>query len=313
MLSTPLAKRQAAIYVALIVISLLLLALSSTAPLLQLRQGIGFAMAPIQQVLRDGTRQVTSIFAAVSEIEQLRQENADLSRRVDELEIANTQLQIVKQQNDELTALLNVRSALDQKTVAAEVISRAINDQERVISLDKGSDDGIRVDDPVVAGGGALVGQVVEVGPNFSRVMLLSDTRFVVAGMLETSRATGDVWGQLDRPLTMEGIAATETVVLGETVVTAGIDLGEDIRSPFPKGLLIGTVGDINRSPNQVVQSALVQPAAAMDRLDYVLVIIDYQNELEQSGESPVPTISSQPTPTVSDLPIPTDSGLQAP
>ena len=75
MLSTPLAKRQAAIYVALIVISLLLLALSSSAPLLQLRQGIGFAMAPIQQVLRDGTRQVTSIFAAVSEIEQLRQEN----------------------------------------------------------------------------------------------------------------------------------------------------------------------------------------------------------------------------------------------
>src|SRR5678816_4058391 len=104
--------------------------------------------------------------------------------------------------------------------------------------------------------------------------MLLSDRRFVVAGMLENSRATGDVWGQLDRPLTMEGIAATETVVLGEKVTTAGIDLGEDIRSPFPKGLLIGTVGDIDRSPNQVVQSALVQAAAPLDRLDYVLVIV---------------------------------------
>jgi cell shape-determining protein MreC len=111
----------------------------------------------------------------------------------------------------------------------------------------------------------------------------------------------------------MEGIAATETVVLGETVVTAGIDLGADIRSPFPKGLLIGTVGDINRSPNQVVQSALVQAAAALDRLDYVLVIIDYQNELEQSGESPAPTTSSQPAPTGSGLPVPTDSGVQAP
>src|SRR3954447_11334445 len=298
MLSTPLAKRQAAIYVALIVVSLLLLALSSTAPLLELRQGIGFAMEPVQKVLRDGTRQVTSIFAAVGEIEQLRQENADLARRVDELEIANGQLQIVKQQNDELTALLNVRSALDQKTVAAEVVTRVNNDQERLISLDKGSDAGIRVDDPVVAGGGALVGQVVEVGPNFSRVMLLSDTRFVVAGMLESSRATGDVWGQLDRPLTMEGIAATETVVLGETVVTAGIDLGEDIRSPFPKGLLIGTVGDVDKSPNQVVQSALVQAAAPLDRLDYVLVIVDYQNQLEQSGETPAPTSTGPPAPT---------------
>jgi rod shape-determining protein MreC len=305
MLATPLARRQATVYVALIVISLLLLALSNTAPLLELRQGIGFAMAPVQNVLRDGTRQVTSIFAAVSEIEQLRQENADLSRRVDELEIANSQLQIVKQQNDELTALLNVRSALDQKTVAAEVVTRVSNDQERVMSLDKGSDDGIRVDDPVVAGGGALVGQVIEVGPNFSRVMLLSDTRFVVAGMLENSKATGDVWGQLDRPLTMEGIAATETVVLGETVVTAGIDLGQDIRSPFPKGLLIGTVGDIDKSPNQVVQSALVQAAAPLDRLDYVLVIVDYQNELQQSGETPSPSNQASPTPS--------DSGIEAP
>jgi rod shape-determining protein MreC len=299
MLSTPLAKRQAAVYITLIVVSLLLLALSSTAPLLELRRGIGFAMAPVQEVLRTGTRQVTSIFAAVSEIEQLRQENADLSRRVDELEIANSQLQIIKDQNEALAALLEVRSALQQQTVAAEVISRLINDQERVISLDKGSDAGIRVDDPVVAGGGALVGQVVEVGPNYSRVMLLSDTRFVVAGMLENSRATGDVWGQLDRPLTMEGIAATETVVLGESVVTAGIDLGEDIRSPFPKGLLIGTVGDINRSPNQVVQSALVQPAAAFDRLDYVLVIVDYQNEIDHAAATPSPA--------------PTDSGVPAP
>jgi rod shape-determining protein MreC len=299
MLSTPLAKRQAAVYVTLIVVSLLLLALSSTAPLLELRRGIGFAMAPVQEALRTGTRQVTSIFAAVSEIEQLRQENADLSRRVDELEIANSQLQIIKDQNAALAALLEVRSALEQKTVAAEVISRLINDQERVISLDKGSDAGIRVDDPVVAGGGALVGQVVEVGPNYSRVMLLSDTRFVVAGMLENSRATGDVWGQLDRPLKMEGIAATETVVLGESVVTAGIDLGEDIRSPFPKGLLIGTVGDINRSPNQVVQSALVQPAAAFDRLDYVLVIVDYQNEIDHAGATatPAPTHSGVPAP----------------
>jgi cell shape-determining protein MreC len=120
------------------------------------------------------------------------------------------------------------------------------------------------------------------------------------------------VWGQLDRPLLMQGIAATETVVLGETVVTAGIDLGEDIRSPFPKGLLIGTVGDIDRSPNQVVQSALVAPAAPLDRLDYVLVIVDYQNELQQTGEPPAPTNSGVPTPT-DEQPGPTDSGVQAP
>ena len=292
MLATPTAKRQAIAYVSLLVVSLLLLAFSSSVPLLELRRGIGFAMAPVQASLRDATRQVTSVFAAVGQIEQLRQENADLARRVDELEIENRQLEIIRQQNQELAALLDVRSSFEQKTVAAEVISRIITGPERVLSIDRGSEAGIRVDDPVVAGGGALVGQVVEVGPNYSRIMLLSDTRFAVAGMLETSRATGDVRGQLDRPLTMEAIAATETVVLGEAVVTAGIDLGGGIRSPYPKGLLIGTVVDISRSPNQVIQSALVQAAARFDRLEYVLVIIDYQTEVQVEQPTPAPTSS---------------------
>jgi rod shape-determining protein MreC len=297
MLSTPTAKRQAIAYISLLIVTLLLLAFSSSVALLELRKGIGFAMAPVQASLRDATRQVTSVFAAVGQIEQLRQENADLTRRVDELGIENQQLEIVRRQNEELAAMLEVRSSLEQKTVAAEVISRLINSQERVISIDRGSDSGIRVDDPVVAGGGALVGQVVEVGPNFSRIMLLSDTRFDVAGMLETSRATGDVRGQLDRPLTMDAIPATDTVVVGEAVVTAGIDLGGGIRSPYPKGLLIGIVVDVERSPTQVVQSALVQPAAPLDRLDYVLVIIDYQTEVENEPPTPGPSSSAVPAP----------------
>jgi cell shape-determining protein MreC len=92
MLSTPAAKRQAIAYISLLVVSLLLLAFSSSVVLLELRRGIGFAMAPVQASLRDATRQVTSVFAAVGQIEQLRQENADLTRRVDELGIENQQL-----------------------------------------------------------------------------------------------------------------------------------------------------------------------------------------------------------------------------
>ena len=113
MLATAAAKRQAIAYIALLVISLLLLAFSSTLPLLELRRGIGFAMAPIQASLRDATRQVSSVFAAVGQIEQLRQENADLARKVDELEIENQQLEVIRQQNEELAALLAVRSTLD--------------------------------------------------------------------------------------------------------------------------------------------------------------------------------------------------------
>lgn len=295
MFSTPAARRQGVIYVVLLAVTIMLLAFSSSAPLLELRRGVGFAMSPFQEALLGSARQVSSVFATITEIEQLRDLNVALEQRVQELEAENRQLESVRVENEQLSALLEVRSSLDYETVAAEVISRGSSHLERVVSLDRGTEVGINIDDPVVAGGGALVGQVVDVGVNYSRVLLISDTRSRVVGLTEISRTTGEVAGQLERPLSMSRILASEEVALGETVVTAGIDLGSGIRSPFPRGLLIGTVADVQSSPDQLFQSALLQPAALLDRLEYVLVITDYEGGLPT--ESPGASPSAAPTP----------------
>jgi len=273
-----------------IAITLLLLAFSSSPPLTQLRSGVGFAMAPMQNVLRQTGQTVSSFFATLGEIDRLRQQNQDLTNQVNELATQNRSLQSLQVQNQELTDVLNVRSSLDYESTAAEVISRRITDQENVISLDRGADAGIEVEDPVIGGGGALVGQVVEVGPNYSRVLLITDTRMNVVGLLESSRAVGTVRGNLDRPLEMDGISAQNTVNVGEAVVSAGIELSEGIRSPYPKGLLIGTVAAASRSPDQLFQTALVTPTANFETLEYVLVITNYEGGL--------PPISPEPTST---------------
>jgi rod shape-determining protein MreC len=285
---TTLGRRQVVAYVVLIAISLLLLAFSRAGPLIELQRGVGFAVAPIQETLQGGASQVSSVFSTIAEVERLRRVNADLEQRVQALEAENRLLESIRIENERLSELLDVQSSLMHETVAAEVISRHGTMNERVLSLDRGSDDGIEVDDAVLARGGALVGQVIDVGRNFSRVMLLNDTRFVVVGLVEDSRATGEVWGQLERPLSMLHIPSTEEIAVGETVVTAGIDLGEGIRSPYPKGLLIGSIVDVTSSPNEVVQSALVQPAVPLDRLEYVLVITDYEGGLPI--DEPAPT-----------------------
>lgn len=289
------ARRQAIAYIALLAISLLLLAFSNSGPLLELRRGVGFALSPIQEALRDGTRTVSSFFAAIGEIDRLNQLNEELTRRVQELEAENRRLESLRVQNEQLTELLNVKSSLTYETVAAEVISRRSTSQERVISLDRGTEAGIGLDDPVLGGGGALVGRVIEAGPNFSRVWLISDPRFVVVGLIEASRAVGDVHGQAERPLEMTRIPVTDEVNLGELVVTAGIELETGIRSPYPKGLLIGTVVDVRGSPDQLFQSALVQPALPnLERLEYVLVITEYEGGLPDAS----PPASPLPSPT---------------
>jgi len=282
-------RRQIVLYVVLLALSMLLLAFSGSAPVRELRRGVGFAMAPIQETLRGSARTIGSLFATIGEIERLRQQNEELTRRLNVVEAQSQGLASLRAQNELLTALLDVRSSLDYRTVAAEVISKRTTDQERVISLDRGTDAGIEEGDPVIGPGGALIGQVAEVGPNFSRVLLISDTRVNVAGLIESSRAVGLISGQLERPLQMVNIPAELSVTLGESVVTAGIELAEGIRSPYPKGLLIGIIVDVQRSPDQLFQTALVRPVADLERLEYVLVITDYEGGLPDLSPSPTP------------------------
>src|SRR4029079_492116 len=142
-----------------------------------------------------------------------------------------------QRQNDVLTGLLQLQNAFEYKTVAAEVISHESSEFRRVVTISKGSDDGIAAGDVVIAEGGALAGRVVELGPNFAKVVLITDQSSTVIGQLQSSLATGEVVGTLEETLQMKNVDSTEGIELGEEVTTAGIELAGGIRSPYPKGL----------------------------------------------------------------------------
>jgi rod shape-determining protein MreC len=153
------------------------------------------------------------------------------------------------------------------------------------------------VGDVVLGGGAALVGRVVEVGPDYARALLISDSASTVIGLDTTSGATGEVIGRLGGTLTMRNIAVTEKVSVGDQIVTAGIDLGNGIRSAFPKGLVIGQIVDVRQEANAVVQSAFLEPSSDLDKLEYVLVITGFQApELPAPGSTPAPSPSSSPS-----------------
>ena len=121
-----------------------------------------------------------------------------------------------------------------------------------------------------------------------ARILLLTDTQSTVIGQLSTNAATGEVVGQLGGVLIMDQIDVTETVTVGDEVVTAGIELASGVRSPYPKGLLIGQVVDVKHDANAVVQTAYLQPAARLDKLETLLVITDYQGGLPPIEDQPI-------------------------
>jgi rod shape-determining protein MreC len=289
LLATRAARRRGIAFAALLVVSTMMMAFSSNPTVREIQNGVSFAFRPIQGAVHDVASGVASIANAIAEIDRLRIDNAALLAENQRLAIENARNEETIRENTLLTGLLQTRSSLDYKTVTATVIARESSEFRRMVVLDQGTDDGIEVGDVAIVEGGALAGRVTEVGPDSAKVVLLTDGEFTVIGQLATTAATGEVIGQLGAGvLVMRQIDSSEEVVIGDEVVTAGIELGGGVRSPYPKGLLLGQVIDVRRDANDVVQTAYLQPAASVDKLEYVLVITDYEGGLPPLEQQPI-------------------------
>ncbi|MFM2105269.1 MAG: rod shape-determining protein MreC [Chloroflexota bacterium] len=281
------ARRRVATYVVFLVATVVLMAFSSAEPIVEVQKGIGFAFRPLQAALTSVARTGASITAALTEIDGLRRDNARLIDENARLRAENARAVELARENELLTGLLQLRNGLQFATVTAIVIGRDASDFRRVITIDVGTAQGIAVGDVVIAAGGALAGRVVQVGRDAANVVLINDTSSTVIGQLQASAATGEIDGQLGGVLVMRNIDSTEKILIGDEVVTAGIELQSGVRSPYPKGLVVGQVVDVIRDANAVVQTAYLQPTADLDRLEYVLVITDYEGGLPDLGEQP--------------------------
>jgi rod shape-determining protein MreC len=312
LLASRTARRKAAAYAALLVTSMVLLTVSSNPFVRDIQHGVAFAFRPIQVAIDGVAHDVSSIATTIAEIDRLRLENARLKADNETLEAEARAAEELRRQNDLLTGLLQLRNGLEYRTRAVMVIARESSEARRAVVIDRGTDDGIEAGQIVVTAGGALAGRVVDAGANTARVVLMSDSTSTVVGQLLTSAATGVVTGQLGGALVMDDVDAAAAVTIGEEVFTAGIDLGVGIRSPYPKGLLIGRVVDVKRDPNEVVQTVFLEPAAPLDRLEFLLVITDYEGGIVGPIETQVPC---EPTDggTLPDSDQPCASGAPSP
>jgi rod shape-determining protein MreC len=281
------------VYALLVAMSLLLLGMSNTPQVLEVRRGVNFALAPVQQALAGVARTVGNALSAIGEIDQLRRQNEEYATEIDRLTQRLAQLDVLAAENARYARLLGRKAVLRYTTVSAFVVSRPPSQLERVISLDRGSESGIAVDDPVLSDGGALVGKIAEVGEGYSTVRLLSDSRSAVIGRDTRTNALGEIYGRLTGPLEMRNVQKADKIAIGDSVMTAGLDFGA-VESDYPRGLVIGTIVDVTDNPADLVKSALVQPAADLDRLDAVLVILDFTRP-RRPGATPEPEVNPEP------------------
>jgi rod shape-determining protein MreC len=235
-------------------------------------------LSPVQGWLTGGTTQLQGTFQALLELNTLRQRIADLERERDALTAENVRLQEAARENSTLRQQLGYRQANPQLSLLpAEVVGREPSNLLRFLIIDKGSQDGVRENMTVVTPRG-LVGRVAKVGPNWARVLLITDLSSAVNVMVQRSRTTGVVQGYVGGRLIMRYIPQGESVQGNDLIITSGLGGG------FPKGLLVGQVTEVRQKDIEMFQEAEVQSVVDFTHLEQVLVVLNFQ-PTELGGE----------------------------
>ena len=277
--SSPHRRRRGGLwFAAFTILSLLMLLASSTGPARTLQQITSRALDPVRQTLTGIGAGVAGMFGAIGDIDRLRAENAELRSALAGAEQRVAELAEAARENEELRQLLDISEALEMDLLPVRIIQRDPSNFAWEVGIDAGSDDGLEEGMPVVAnadGAGALAGTIVAVTSDTARVRFIIDTRSVVVGVDQTTRAIGEVRGQPGGQLVMTGIPVTETIEVGGTIVSAGISHGSDT-SRYPGGLLVGRVQAVEPDPNALTQTAFVRPAFDAQSAERLLVVIAF-------------------------------------
>ncbi len=231
------------------------------------------AYTPLQSGVVEFKDRLGNFTVFFSSKEQLQQEIDSLKEQNQELTIENQVLREDKMELRRLRSLLGFQdiSLSKYEMVPARVIARSPSNWYRNIVIDKGSDSGIEKDMAVISSRG-LVGKVASVSRDSAHIDLITHREIAVGAIVQESRETQGIVEGLGNSnlLRMVNIPYYSNVEAGNNIITSGLS------ESYPKGIDIGVVKEVELQPDGILLSALIEPAVNFDKLEEVLVVINY-------------------------------------
>jgi rod shape-determining protein MreC len=205
-----------------------------------------------------------------SDMNRLRQRNAELEAEVARLQTQIIELQSEIQEVQVLSALLDFARAHPENTfVSATVIGRDPSPFIQYVNINRGSDDGLRRGMPVVTHQG-LVGRIAAVTASAARVQLITDPISNINVRLEPSQSEAVVSGQITGEIALDMIPIDSNLQPGDLVLTSGYG------GNYPADILIGQVSGVRKRDYELFQTASIQPAVDFSQLRIVMVITNF-------------------------------------
>lgn len=211
--------------------------------------------------------------------EEVRQENSYLKSQLLVMSGRLQKFSELAAENARLRGLIDSSLVVDGRVLIAEIIGVDADPFRHIILVNKGRAEGVYIGQPVLDARG-IMGQVIEVGPENSRAMLIADREHAIPVRVARNgiRAVLAGTGDLDR-LNLQFVPDSADVKVGDTLLSSGLGLR------FPAGYPVGVVTRVDKAGTSEFASIQIKPVAELDRSRHVLLLFNRPLRAEQGGQ----------------------------
>lgn len=236
-------------------------------------------VTPVQKLFTNMGNGVSGFFGHFTDIDKLNAEISNLKEENSRLKENLNKSEISYRENEELRGLLSLKEAYPELELkAAQVITRNPSNWYNTFTIDKGTADGISVNQAVISVDRTLVGRISEVGTTWARIITINDPGHSAGAEIVRTGEYGIVEGESS---TNEGgncklsfISKNANIIVGDKVVTSGLG------GVYPRGLTIGKVLDIRPDMQGISQYAIISPEADIENLKAVLIVVNDMSDI---------------------------------
>jgi rod shape-determining protein MreC len=223
--------------------------------------------SPFQKFIKKTVNIIEELWLSYFYLINVCNENKELRKEIDSLRMKKNLYQELTASNKRLQELLQFKQVTNRPILAAQVIGLDPTGWFKSIIIDKGKNAGLYLNMPVVNSYG-VVGRIVSVSPNYSKVLLIIDQNSAVDCLIQRSRERGMIKGVSPEVCSLDYVAKPGDVIVGDSIVTSGLG------GVFPKGLSLGKVISVNEVSGEFFKEIETRPAVNFSKLEEVLVIL---------------------------------------
>lgn len=237
-------------------------------------------IAPFQKFIQRTVNTTQEVWSKYFHLINVHNDNSGLQHEIDVLKMENAQLREALATHQRLQALLQFKETIDYPVIAAQVIGKDPSGWFQSVIIDKGKNSGLAINMPVVNAEG-VVGRLVSVSSDYSKVLLIIDQNSAVDCIIQRSRDKGIVKGISSKECKLDYVLKTSDVIIGDMVVSSGMG------RMFPKGIPVGEVIGVENQPGELFKDVKIRPMVDFSKLEELLVILKedpLSNQLKEKG-----------------------------